>query len=92
MPLTATSCHMLHLLRTDLLHTLCLLPLQQLVLISAGFDAADGDFLGCCRVSPHRHLLHALALLHTTRRSFMCCLCRLPAASAATAGANLLGF
>jgi histone deacetylase 6 len=26
-------------------------PLQ-LVLISAGFDAADGDSMGCCRVSP----------------------------------------
>lgn len=60
----------------DYLHALqrCILPVAyefapDMVIISAGFDAADGDMLGCCHVSPtgYAHLTHQLAALANGR-------------------------
>ena len=58
----------------DYLHAFqqCILPIAyefapDLVIVSAGFDAADGDVLGGCRVSPtgYAHMTHQLmALAH----------------------------
>ena len=56
----------------DYLHAFqqCILPIAyefapDLVIVSAGFDAADGDVLGGCRVSPtgYAHMTHQLAAL-----------------------------